>query len=106
MPQQQPGTVPPPVPRPPQAVSPKSRTIATLLAFFLGVFGAHRFYLGHTTIAIIQLILGIVGIATSWLIVGLIPLAAVGIWALVDFIMLLAGSMKDSAGLPVLNWQA
>lgn len=41
-----------------------------LLCWFLGVFGVHRFYTGHTTIGVIQLL----------------TLGGCGIWALVDFI--------------------
>ena len=57
----------------------KSTGAAYLLWFFLGSFGAHRFYLGQTGTAIAQLLL---------LFLGWIPLfigwAALGIWLLVD----------------------
>jgi TM2 domain-containing membrane protein YozV len=33
----------------------KSQLLATLLAFFLGILGIHRFYLGYTLIGLIQL---------------------------------------------------
>ena len=108
-PVQQPGAYPPPsgvyVAPGTMAVSPKSRTVAALLAFFLGEFGAHRFYLGHTGLAVTMLVLGIVGFIGSFFLVGLILFIPVCIWALVDFILILAGSMKDSQGLAVLNWQ-
>ena len=32
----------------------KSRITAALLAFFLGIFGVHKFYLGYSTTGIIQ----------------------------------------------------
>ncbi len=48
-------------------ISPKSRLAVTLFAFFLGTFGAHRFYLGKIGTAIGMLILGIVGWATTWI---------------------------------------
>ena len=51
-------------------VSPKSRLVVTLLAWFLGVFGAHRFYLGKIGTALLMLF----------------TLGGLGIWALVDFI--------------------
>lgn len=35
----------------------KDRIVASLLAFFLGAFGAHQFYLGNTTKGIIYLLL-------------------------------------------------
>ena len=53
-----------------------------LLCFFLGIFGIHRFYTGHTAIGVVQLI----------------TLGGCGIWALVDFIMIIVGSFRDSDG--------
>ena len=34
----------------------KSRTTAAVLAFFLGGFGAHRFYLGHVGLGIVYIL--------------------------------------------------
>src|SRR3954454_18774929 len=57
----------------------KSTGAAYLLWFFLGGFGAHRFYLGRTGSAVGQLLL---------LLLGWIPFfmgwAALGIWWIVD----------------------
>lgn len=61
---------------------PKSKIAAALLCFFLGGFGIHRFYLGYTTIGIIQLL----------------TLGGCRIWALIDFIQILLGNLKDSEG--------
>lgn len=58
-----------------------------LLCWFLGVFGAHRFYTGHTGIAVIQLL----------------TLGGCGIWALVDFIIIIMGNFKDAQGNPIKN---
>jgi len=85
-------------------VSDKSRTSALLLCIFLGTFGAHRFYLGLTGTAVAQLVLMVVGIATSWLIVGIFLMAGAGIWALVDMIMIIAGTLADVNGRPVTTW--
>jgi TM2 domain-containing membrane protein YozV len=87
-------------------VSPKSRLIVTLLAFFLGTLGIHRFYLGKIGTAATMLILSIIGYATVVVIVGFFILGAVGIWAFVDFIMAIAGSMKDKNGKLVKNWES
>jgi len=61
----------------------KSVGAAYLLWFFLGGFGAHRFYLGQTGTAIAQLLL---------LLLGWIPLFAgwiiLGIWLLVDLFLI------------------
>ena len=86
-------------------VSPKSRTTATLLAWFLGTFGAHRFYLGKTGTAVGMLVLGIVGWVTAWFWdFGFLFIMAVGIWALIDFIMIVAGKMKDDEDKLVSKW--
>jgi TM2 domain-containing membrane protein YozV len=55
---------------------------ALLLCFFLGVFGVHRFYTGHTVIGVVQLL----------------TLGGCGIWALIDFIIIIVGSFKDAKG--------
>jgi TM2 domain-containing membrane protein YozV len=86
-------------------VSPKSRLAVTLLAWFLGDFGAHRFYLGKIGTAIAMLVLGIVGWSTIWVVgFGLIFLIPVGIWALIDFIYAVSGNMKDKEGKLIKNW--
>jgi TM2 domain-containing membrane protein YozV len=86
-------------------ISPKSRLAATLLAWFLGTFGAHRFYLGKTKTAIVMLVLGILYLSTVWFYgIGLIFLAVVGIWAFIDFIYAVSGSMRDKEGKPIKNW--
>jgi len=85
-------------------ISPKSRLATTLLAFFLGEFGAHRFYVGKNGTAIVMLLLGIVGLATMWAFVGIVFLIAVGIWAFVDFIVAVVGSMRDKDGKLIQKW--
>ena len=87
-------------------VSPKSRLITTLLAFFLGTLGIHRFYLGKIGTAVTMLVLTIIGYATMIFIVGIFIVIAVGIWSLVDFIMAAAGVMKDKNGKLVKNWES
>jgi TM2 domain-containing membrane protein YozV len=84
-------------------ISPKSRLATTLLAFFLGTFGAHRFYVGKIGTAIIMLLLGIAGIAN---IRGAAPmlLGTVGLWAFIDFIFAVTGHMKDRQGRLIQKW--
>jgi TM2 domain-containing membrane protein YozV len=66
----------------------KSTGVAYLLWFFLGGFGAHRFYLGQTGTAVAQLILFILGWLTLIVGVGLLLLIAVGIWLFVDLFLI------------------
>ncbi|MBI2073029.1 MAG: TM2 domain-containing protein [Gemmatimonadetes bacterium] len=72
----------------PTDISPKSRLVALLLCFFLGVLGIHRFYVGKVGTGILQLV----------------TLGGIGIWALIDFIMIAVGSFTDKQGLRVFQW--
>jgi len=85
-------------------ISPKSRLATTLLALFLGEFGAHRFYVGKTGTAIVMLVLGVAGLATIWAFVGYVLLVAVGIWAFIDFIFAVIGNMRDKEGKLIQKW--
>jgi TM2 domain-containing membrane protein YozV len=85
-------------------VSPKSRLATVLLAFFLGEFGAHRFYIGKIGTAVVMLVLTIIGVATALFFVGWAFLAATGIWAFIDFIIAIVGNMKDKEGKLIKNW--
>ena len=82
----------------------KSWLVALLLSFFLGGFGSHNFYLGRTGRAICQLLLCFFSIATSWLYIGGFTALGLGIWVLIEFIMIIAGAGgydKDAKGIPL-----
>ena len=66
-------------------VSPKGFVPTVLLCFFFGVFGVHRFYVGKIGTGILMIL----------------TLGGLGIWALVDFIMIIIGSFNDKNGLPI-----
>jgi len=64
-------------------VSSKSKSTAILLAWFLGSFGADRFYLGDIGLGILKLL----------------TIGGCGLWTLIDAIMLVVGSRnKDANG--------
>ena len=71
-----------------EQVSSKSRLATTLLAYFLGWCGAHRFYLGKTGTGIVMLL----------------TIGGYGLWQLWDFIMAVSGQMKDREGKPIKKW--
>ena len=74
------------------AVGQKSKLAAGLLGIFLGVFGVHNFYLGYTSKAIGQLILGTAGA----ILCGLGPLVS-GVWGLIEGIQILTGDIQKDA---------
>lgn len=61
----------------------KNRIVAALLAFFLGVFGVHKFYLGKNRAGVIMLLCGTIG----WLLV--LPGLFASITAFIEFILYL-----------------
>lgn len=70
-------------------ISEKSRLAAALLCWFLGVFGIHRFYVGKIGTGILMLV----------------TLGGLGIWVLIDLIIILIGSFRDKENKLILNWQ-
>jgi len=68
--------------------STRSRTVAAVLCWFLGIIGVHRFYTGKTGS----------GIAMIFTLGGL------GIWTLIDFIVILTGGFTDSEGKVLKKW--
>jgi TM2 domain-containing membrane protein YozV len=62
----------------------KSATVAYLLWFFLGMLGAHRFYLDRSGSAVAQMLITFMSWLLLFVFVGIFTLAAVGMWVLVD----------------------
>jgi TM2 domain-containing membrane protein YozV len=61
---------------------------AFLLCFLFGVFGAHRFYVGKIGTGILMIL----------------TFGGLGIWALIDMIMIIIGSFTDKAGNKLTQW--
>jgi len=71
----------------PAQVSEKGFVPTILLCFFLGSLGVHRFYVGKVVSGIFMLL----------------TLGGLGIWTLVDFVVIVLGNFKDSKGLYIKN---
>ncbi len=76
-----------------------SALVAYLLWFFLGYFGAHRFYLGRWISGLIMLALFGIGSALAFILVGYIPLTFVGLWWVIDAFLIPGMIAIDRAAL-------
>jgi TM2 domain-containing membrane protein YozV/predicted Ser/Thr protein kinase len=88
---------------------------AFLLAFFFGIFGAHRFYVGKIRTGILQLagLGGCVFLVIICATTDLQPAAGIllatlicacGAWAVIDWIMILCKVFTDGSGRRLVNW--
>ncbi|MFC0877649.1 TM2 domain-containing protein [Saccharicrinis sp. FJH2] len=70
-----------------EQISDKSFVATLLLCLFLGYLGVHRFYAGKIGTGILMLITG----------------GGLGIWVLIDLIMIILGNFKDNNGRSIKN---
>ncbi|MFZ1742704.1 MAG: NINE protein [Pontixanthobacter sp.] len=67
----------------------KSPIVAGLLAFFLGGFGIHKFYLGYNKQGTILLVGTVISWVLTVIIIGIIPLMIIGVVCLIEAIIYL-----------------
>jgi len=68
--------------------SDRSRLVALLFCILLGVFGVHRFYVGKVGTGILMLL----------------TLGGLGIWTMIDMILIAVGSFRDKENRRVFRW--
>jgi len=68
--------------------SPRSRLVALLFCVLLGWIGVHRFYVGKIGTGILMVV----------------TIGGLGIWTLVDLILIAVGSFRDKEGRRVFRW--
>jgi len=71
----------------PTGAQQKDWLTALLLCIFLGGFGAHRFYTGHTGTGVVQLL----------------TLGGCAVWAIIDLVQIITGNFRDANGQPLLK---
>ena len=78
---------------------PRNRVVAALLAFFIGMFGIHNFYLGYMRRGLLQVIVSTVGLVLIPFL-GAFPLGApivMGLWGLLEGYQLASGTIRVDA---------
>ena len=70
--------------------SERSRTVALVLNGLLGIFGAHRFYVGKTGSGVAMMC----------------TFGGCGLWWLYDLVLIVGGEFRDAEGRRVVHWSA
>jgi TM2 domain-containing membrane protein YozV len=70
--------------------SDKSRLVALVLCLLIGTFGVHRFYVGKVGTGVLQIF----------------TLGGLGIWTLVDLVLIALGQFTDKQGQKIALWNA
>lgn len=71
-----------------------SKPMLALICWVSGVFGIHRFMVGKVKTGFLMLILSL----------SIVGLMVTGIWAIIDFIVIVAGRFTDKDGKQITRW--
>lgn len=74
----------------------KSHIVGLILGFFLGIFGADRFYKSDIKLGLLKLLTWIIGVITIWIFIGSFILFVLWIWCIVDYFLVWKGIKKDN----------
>ena len=79
-------------------VGASKKVAAALFAFFLGAFGAHKFYLGYTKQGVIMLLIFLFG----FILLGL-PSVIIGLIAFIEFVIYISKSDEEFEQTYIIN---
>ncbi|WP_336294155.1 TM2 domain-containing protein [Bartonella sp. CB169] len=71
-----------------------SRVMFALICWFAGLFGVHRFMVGKVGTGALMLVLSL----------SFVGVMITGIWAIIDFIVIVAGKFTDKNGNQITHW--
>ena len=71
-----------------EEISDKSRLVVSLLCFFLGWLGVHRYYVGKIGTGILMTL----------------TLGGFGFWVVADLIVVVCGAFRDTQGRKIFRW--
>ncbi|WP_208435259.1 TM2 domain-containing protein [Bartonella phoceensis] len=71
-----------------------SKVMLALICWFTGIFGVHRFMVGRVKTGALMLVLSLT----------VIGLMITGVWAIIDFVIIVAGKFTDKDGKQIIHW--
>jgi TM2 domain-containing membrane protein YozV len=88
-------------------ISSEKKLTLILLCWLIGIFGAHRFYIGKYRSGGLQL--SCLGLAVLWGVLEVKPLAAIPgivllLWWVIDVLLIIMGKFTDKEGKPIIDW--
>ena len=77
----------------------KSALLGYILWFFLGFFGVHRLYLGRVVSGLAMLVLWGLSWLTHFILIGFVGFAVIGLWWLIDALLIPGMTRSYNEGL-------